>query len=414
MKIRISALVLVLIITLSFTLSGCAEDGIWQLNRNDNDINKDDIYGAYALPENYTDFAVKLFDNCFDGEENTLVSPLSVALAFAMLAEGAEGETLAEIENTLGMKVSELRDLSYHYIKESLSENPLSTANSLWINSIDNFTVNDGFIESNENYHNAEIFEGKFDAEMVDEINKWVKDNTDDMIDKIIDNLDERAVMCLVNALLFDAKWESTYSENQVNNGDFVTEKVETESVEYMNGTEHYYLDDENCSGFVKYYEGRDYAFVALLPDEDVSVEEYVKTLNGEKLKSLLENTEETTVYTKIPKFDYKTDLSLNAVLRNMGMKKAFDEEQADFSKLGQMNNGNIWIGEVLHSTKITVAEQGTKAGAATAITMFATGASIEQEEPKEVYLERPFVYILMDMENSLPVFIGTVMSVEN
>ncbi|MBR3988609.1 MAG: serpin family protein [Clostridia bacterium] len=406
MKTKITAIILILSLTISFLLSGCSEDVVKNLS---DDIEPDTyiLYDDIFEHEDYSDFALKLFEKCFDGEDNTLVSPLSIALAFAMVAEGADDETLAEIEDVLGMNIEELRVFAQGFLKENKQ---LSTSNSVWINNVDGFNVNKDFLKNNSAYHNAEVFEGKFNDKIVDEINKWVRKNTDGMIEKIVDSLDERAVMCLVNALLFDAKWEDVYDEHQVSDGVFVTEKAEIEPVKYMHSSENLYIKDEKATGFVKYYEGREYAFVALLPDVGVSVEEYVSTLDGERLEELLENAEETEVRTKIPKFEYETDLNLKSVLKDMGMEKAFDEEKADFSKLGQIQDGNIWIGDVLHSTKITVAEQGTKAGAATAVIMYGNGAL--PSEPKEVYLERPFVYMIVDMENHLPVFMGTVMSI--
>lgn len=410
MKIKITSTFLALTLVFSLVLSGCTGSDVRELSEYDKDEMLNEIYGVYATPEDYFDFAVRLFDKCFKGEENTLISPLSVALAFAMVAEGADAETLEELEAVLGMSVDDMRDLSEYIIRKTLDNNQLSTANSLWINDVDDFTVNEEFLERNSEHYCADIFEAKFGNKTIDEINNWVRKNTDGMIEKIVDSLDERAVMCLVNALLFDAKWEDVYDEHQVSDGVFVTEKAEIEPVKYMHSSENLYIKDEKATGFVKYYEGREYAFVALLPDVGVSVEEYVSTLDGERLEELLENAEETEVRTKIPKFEYETDLNLKSVLKDMGMEKAFDEEKADFSKLGQIQDGNIWIGDVLHSTKITVAEQGTKAGAATAVIMYGNGAL--PSEPKEVYLERPFVYIIVDTSADLPVFIGTVMSI--
>lgn len=405
MKTKITVIILILSLTLSFVLSGCTDDV-----KNLSDKVEPDTYVLYDdifMADDYADFAVKLFDECFKGEENTLVSPLSIALALAMVAEGANNETLEEIKSTLGMDVEDLRKLALSYLN---SDEQLSMANSLWINNIDSFEVDKSFLQENSAYHNADVFEMPFSTKAVKEINSWVSDKTEGMIDSIINELEPEAVMCLVNALLFDSKWEEVYDEHQMDDGVFVTEKGETLPVKYMCSSENLYIKDEKATGFLKYYEGRKYAFVALLPDEGISVEEYVSTLNGEKLEELLENAEESEVHAKIPKFEYEMDLNLKSALKDMGMEKAFDEEKADFSGLGQIQGGNIWIGDVLHSTKITVAEQGTKAGASTAVVMHAAGVP---QNPKEVTLDRPFVYMIVDRENNIPIFMGTLMSVE-
>lgn len=409
MKTKIIAIILVLTLTLSLVLSGCGENYIKNLSEGYSSKSIIETRDISPYTNDYADFAAKLLKESFDGKESTLVSPLSVMLALAMTAEGADTETLKEFEELFGMRAVDLRSFAYSYMYPKVNDTQLSTANSLWINDSKNIKVNDEFLQNNAKYHKADVFEAEFNGKTVEEINNWVNEKTDGMIDKVIDSLDNRAVMCLVNALLFDAKWQQPYNKHQVQEGEFVTENGTAQKAEFLHSTEQSYLEDENGTGFVKYYEGFDYAFVAMLPKEGVSVEEYVKSMSGEKLSALLENAEETTVYTSIPKFEHETDLSLKPALENMGMVKAFDMEKADFSKLGKIQNGNIWIGDVLHSTKISVTENGTKAGAATAEVLHGTGAILEY---KEVNLNRPFVYMIVDAQNNVPVFMGTMMEV--
>ena len=95
-----------------------------------------------------------------------------------------------------------------------------------------------------------------------------------------------------------------------------------------------------------------------------------------------------------------------------MGMPDAFDAKTANFTGLGKLSDGNIFIGDVIHKTFISVAEKGTKAGAATAIVTNGGSAQTEPEEYKTVILDRPFVYMLIDCENNVPFFIGTMMDV--
>lgn len=177
-----------------------------------------------------------------------------------------------------------------------------------------------------------------------------------------------------------------------------------------MHSTEGVFLADKNATGFLKYYEDFDYGFAALLPNEGVSVEEYVSTLSGKGINALLSDYEETTVITSMPKFESGFGASLNEALINLGMESAFDAVDADYSRLGTLEDGNIYLGEVSHKTKIFVAEKGTKAGAVTVETVRATGAIAD---PKQVHLDRPFVYMLVDMESKLPMFIGVLNSLE-
>ena len=176
-----------------------------------------------------------------------------------------------------------------------------------------------------------------------------------------------------------------------------------------MYSTEAVYLEDENATGFIKYYKGHKYAFVAMLPDEDVSLSEYISSLDGKAIRDMLQNPQHySTVHTAIPKFETEYDVEMSDILSSMGMSDAFDTEKADFSNLGTSSAGNIFISRVLHKTYISVGEKGTKAGAVTVIET-TDGASAIVGEPKYVYLDRPFVYMLIDCENNLPFFIGAM-----
>ena len=228
------------------------------------------------------------------------------------------------------------------------------------------------------------------------------------MIPKILDEIPSEAVMYLVNALAFEAEWQN----HQVREDEFKKEDGKTETVDFMFGEEYTYLEDENTIGFLKYYVGAKYAFAALLPNDGVSIEEYVNGLDGVKVNNLLENRKEGTVFTSIPKFETEYEISMKEVLKAIGIEKAFDFNEADFSNLGTSTNGNIYINRVLHKTFISVGEKGTKAGAATLVEAVDESAAII-EDPKEVYLDRPFVYLLIDCETNIPFFIGTMMEVD-
>ena len=360
-----------------------------------------------------TDFAVRLFKASQENGENTLISPLSVLCALAMTANGAEEETLRQMEEVLGMTTEQLNLYLYTYM-ENLPEGDkykLSLANSVWFTDDQRFTVNRDFLQTNADYYGADIYGAPFNDQTLDDINDWVKQNTDGMIPKILDEIPSSAIMYLVNALAFEAEWCETYTEDHVGEGEFTKEDGTKQEVEFMCSTESIYLEDENAVGFKKYYKGGKYAFVAMLPNEGVSVSDYVATLDGAALNALLSNPEHATVYASMPKFETGYDTEMSDVLKSMGMTDAFDPSNADFEGLGTSTDGNIFISRVLHKTFISVGEKGTKAGAATVVQMEDEGF-MEPYNPKQVHLDRPFVYMLIDCENNIPFFIGTMMDV--
>ncbi|MBQ8302178.1 MAG: serpin family protein [Clostridia bacterium] len=361
-----------------------------------------------------TDFALRLFRETEEGK-NTFISPMSVLFALAMTANGASGETLLQMEQTLGMSTDELNEYVYGYLN-SLSEGEkvkLKVANSIWFSDDEYLTVNQSFLQKNANYYGAEIYKAPFDATTLWDINAWVNNETNGMIKRVLDEIPKDAIMYLINTIAFEAEWPTYYKDHQVRNGVFTKADGTEENAKFMYGTESRYLEDDNSVGFIKYYRGGDYAFVALLPNEGIGLSDYLATLDGEHLSQMLSKPVSATVRTAIPKFktEYKTEMS--EVLCEMGMPLAFDPNYADFSALGSYDVGeadyNIYINSVIHKTYIEVGERGTKAGAVTVVEMDKNGSAAPPEDPKQVYLDRPFVYMIIDTENNIPLFIGTM-----
>ena len=361
-----------------------------------------------------TDFAVRLFQASEKSGENTMVSPLSVLCALAMTANGAEGETLEQMEAVLGVTAEELNQYLYSYMKNlpQGEKYKLSLANSIWFTGDERFTVNQDFLQLNADYYGADIYQAPFDDQTCEDINNWVKQKTDDMIPEILEQVPPEAVMYLVNALAFEAEWSEIYEEHQVRDSKFTREDGTEQAVEFMYSPESAYLEDEQATGFLKYYKGGKYAFAAMLPNEGVSVSDYIASLNGESLNALLADPQYITVFTSIPKFEVEYSVEMSEILMGMGMPRAFDPVNAEFERLGTSTDGNIYISSVLHKTFISVGEKGTRAGAVTIVAM-TDGAAAEPQETKQVYLDRPFVYMLIDCENNIPFFIGTMMDVK-
>ncbi len=361
------------------------------------------------------DFAVRLFKESVEDGKNTLISPLSVLVALSMTANGADSDTLSQMEAVLGMPTEQL-NLWIRTYAENLPEKEsykLKLANSIWFKDTDSFTVNEDFLKTNEDYYGADVYKAPFDDTTLKDINEWVTDNTDGMIKGILNEIPEDAIMYLINALAFDAEWQKIYDEYRIREGQFTTEDGLRQEVELMYSSENKYLEDDKATGFIKYYKDNKYAFAALLPSEGVTVAEYVVTLDGERLNKLLTNAVSTPVNAAIPKFEAEYQVEMNDILTNMGMPDAFNRNLADFSRIGESNEGNIYISRVIHKTYIAVDGKGTKAGAATAVLLEAEGAMEPYEPPKQVFLDRPFVYMLIDCETNLPFFIGTMMDVK-
>ena len=416
MKAKIVSLISALLASLFvFNLVGCTK-AVSAENLLDG-ITPQAVAGMEA-DEQFTlaqmEFALELFKGAVvkTGKESALISPLSVMIALAMTANGADGETLAQMESVLGMSVDDLNEYLYTYVNSLPNEekSKLELANSIWINDNKRVEVKQDFLQRVANYYDAEIFKELFNGKTLKNINNWVHNKTDGLIENALDRINEDTIMYLINTLLFEAEWSTIYEKYDVKDGDFTSVNNEKQSAKMMCATEWRYIEPENASGFIKSYKNNAYSFVAILPNEGMDINAYIAGLSASDLLTQISKPKSYQTVTRIPKFEYDYSIELQDVLKNMGMPLAFDVNRADFSKMATPTNPseNVYIGRVIHKTSITVAEQGTKAGAVTIIDM-KCGSAAPPEIIKYVYLDRPFVYMIIDNQTNLPIFIGNV-----
>ena len=366
-----------------------------------------------AFKTGYADFALDLLRKATD-KNGKLLSPLSILTCLQMAANGAKGSTLNEMQAVLcGLETEELNQELYSYM-ESLTNTEdafLQSANAAWVTSRPDFHIEESFVKLIENTFRADVVSADLTLpETTDAINDWCKEQTDGMIDKILEQgaLKEDALMVLLNALCFDAAWDTTYSPYAVSNGVFHGEKGDT-TVSMMSSKETY-LPGNNGKGFLKMYKGGHYAFVGLLPDEGVSLTDYLDSLTGKDWMDLFNYSLSRRADVTLPKFTFDWDCSLKETLDTLGMKTVFTKD-SDLSGLGWTDeHAAIKIDDVLHKTHIEVDESGTRAAAVTAV--FIDEVTAVEERPKLVF-DRPFVYAIVDTGSFLPLFIGTATNIE-
>ncbi len=370
-------------------------------------------YDADVLREGYLDYSMELFRRSVEEGANSMISPTSVMMALDMTAAGAKGTTQEQMVNLFCDSATQ--EQMEHYCKDLMerynsSEGvKLHLANSIWINDSIADRINEDYLVRTDYIFDATASVLPFDENATDLINDWCDEHTDGMISKLFDKIDPEAQMYLINAAAIDAPWQEPYEDSQVREETFTNAAGGAEDVKMLNGMETGYFETEDAVGFMKYYEGYDYAFLAILPNEDISVDEYVQSLTGEKYEEFWNSrTQEYDVYTKLPEFTYEYGLYMKAVLEDMGMTQAFGG--ADFTGIA---DADLYIDEVIHKTFIEVGQYRTLAAAVTAVEMEETAAVEEPRETREVYLDRPFIYAIVEADTGAPLFIGTLQTVE-
>lgn len=366
----------------------------------------------------------KLAGRVIDSEqsdENILISPTSILFAFGMAENGAKGNTRTQLEKAVngGVKVSSLNNALAFSRKQMMSSEDVewNVANSVWFLNRKDVKVKKAFLKKVKTYYGAEIYKAPFNNATVKDMNAWVKKNTNKMIPKIINQIDDSAVMYLINAIAFEGKWEDEFKDNQVlKNQEFTNVDGTKVEITMLTCGMSSYFKLNGGYGFRKDYAGGEYSFVGIEMPEGMTPAEYMKKLsaNGSDFVSAMDSMKYGNVTVKFPEFTTDYDVDLTSTLIGMGASDAFDRNRANLYNMFQKDkNSNYYFSQVLHKTHIEVDRSGTKAAAATSIAVSKVTSVGPSSDKIQIFLDRPFVYAIVDNNTKLPVFIGVVNKLE-
>lgn len=362
--------------------------------------------------EAYAAFGLELLRHSRKEGENTLLSPLSAALALGMTANGAGGDTAREFEALFGMDVDSLNSLCANMTRDYQSlggSTEANIVNSLWCDP--RLTMDDLFAARCRQIYGAELFYADLQKPAtVNAVNDWVKKATHDLIPKTVEKFSQEAVLALVNALYlknkFQRPFEEPHSEWVI---DFTNADGTISQPQGMSNGERdeLYLTHDKGRGVVLPYDDGRLGLLLMLPDEGISLTDYLDSWDGSTVASLLEAQQERRVSLTVPRYELEWDGSLSEPLQAMGLTFAFDVDKADFTRMGTAD-GPLYIGDVIHKTVLKVNEEGTEAAAVTAVMMDA-GCAMPPDDLIVLCFDRPFVCGIVDLENGAPLFLGTV-----
>ena len=257
---RTLKLLLCMLLCMAFVLAGCgdASESTGNESKSGSSVTEKEIR-ATDLLENITarqlnftaierpyhpmmtDLALQLAQQAQEkaGEDNMLISPLSILYAMAMVSNGADdAEAVKRFWGGVDMlHINEFKS-EYQAGLTETEKSKLQIANSVWFTDKAHFTVNRDFLQTIADYYEASAFAAPFDQQTCKDINNWVDLHTDGMVKNVLDRIPEDAVMYLVNALAFEAEWTEKYDETQVREGIFTAADGEKQTVQMMHSEE--------------------------------------------------------------------------------------------------------------------------------------------------------------------------------
>lgn len=381
-------------------------------NKSNVDVKPDD-YNLLVEPNNKLGFSLLAHVEA-DENKNIFISPTSALMAILMAYNGADGETKTEMENALqlnGFSVQEVNDANatlMAILDKNSDSISLATANSLWLNK--DYHLQEDFAEHLHTYYKAEVAEIDItDNASADCINDWVKKQTNDKIDQIVEApLPGDLLAYIINALYFNGSWTYEFDKHRTQDMPFYSDGIEVETPFMELEKELPYFETERFQAVKLPYGKGEMSMQLFLPNEDHLLEDFLKNIDEEDWDKWQENFIETEGTVRLPKFELEYETDLNEALQNLGIQSAFDEEHADFSNMIQETNPPLYISKVKQKTYIDVHEEGTEAAAVTSIEVKMTSAPLE-DDSFYMELNRPFFFTISDEESGTILFIGAI-----
>jgi len=350
-----------------------------------------------------------------DNEDNIFYSPWSISTAFAIAYEGTRGNTADEISQVFGFPTddnqrrnefkSAINDLNQKDAKYNMT-----VANALWI--ADFFEPIQEYVDTAKIYYDSEVSKVDFvSTEGVKTINEWVKQKTEEKIDKVLveGSTNELTRLVITNAIYFKGNWLTQFDEENTSDDDFWIGLDENVQVPMMRLEPTYfnYTKTDQLQVLELPYEGDKLSMLVLLPNEKDSLGAVEEELTVENLSRWKDNLSLTETIVFLPKFTLETKYDLIPSLESLGMPTAFQEGVADFSGITELER--LYIAQAIHKAFVDVNEEGTEAAAVTAIEIVTTS-----EPVYEIFkADHPFIFIIQDNETDNILFLGRVINPE-
>jgi len=362
------------------------------------------------LEEAIIDFGLSTFQEVLkEGDENVLISPLSIETALYMTMSGTAETTLEEFRSTLKLDQFYPDGLNQRYAELVEKLEPKNQVTQLGLhNTVFHYptlvTLDNNFKTSVESSYEAEITDADFSNEAtVDLINAWAEEKTEGRIKKVLDKIEADEAVFLINALFFKSDWEKGFLPEITQSRPFNKADGESIDIDFMSSDDerdHYFGPDFKAVDLK--FKDSEYSMTFIRP-ETTTILDFVLGFSDSDFLVMYQDLYENKlskgrIQTYLPKFEISTKKNLADVLKNMGMITAF--ESADLSRMGQFA-GNTYLSRVLHDAYLKIDEKGAEGAAVTTV-----GVGVESVPPT-INLDIPFLFILRHVETNTPIFIG-------
>lgn len=348
-------------------------------------------------------------------ESNVFMSPLSIEAALALVERGTAGETANEFKRALHVEGDEatyhrefgrlLRDLGGQHEGRGYE---LHIANGLFLN--ETFDVHAEYVDQVKEDYETHVQRVVFPEPALADVNGWISEQTHGFIPELFDFFLPMTQAAMANAIYFEGQWAQPFDAESISDSSFRISADETKQVPMMTQSAEFSCGGDERTRVIELdYAGQDLSMVVFVPGDGTdlfgeSAYAPLATLEADlsaaRIDTLLSTLDSQKVTLTLPKFKARSAFDLIALLKQMGIEQAFGD-RADFSRLA---DAHLKVGQALHEAYVEVDERGTRAAAATAVTVFTRSA-----QPRFV-VDQPFVFMIRDKLTNSILFMGRIM----
>jgi len=421
---EVKRLFLCLVVALVSGLAACAQPVTGAVIQSDKqrdtspNVNEADLA---TVVDGNSGFGFDLYQALREEGGNLFFSPYSISLALAMTYAGARGETAQQMADTLHFTLSQDRlHPAFNSLDIELSQRGegakgkdgegfrLHIVNAIW--GQEGYKFLSEFLDVLAENYGAGLRPLDFASAPEESritINNWVSDQTEGRIEDLIPQglIDALTRLVLTNAIYFNAAWQHPFNEDMTEDGPFYLLDGGEVTLPMMKQTESFsYAEGDGYQAIELPYDGGELSMVILLPRAG-QFETFEDSLDAQRVDAILKQLEGRRVALTMPRFEFESSFGLKEALAAMGMPVAFSGD-ADFS--GMTGNRDLYIADVIHKAFVSVDEAGTEAAAATAVVMRLTALP---GTPVAVTVDRPFVFLIRDIETGAILFVGRMVA---
>ncbi|XP_023575396.1 alpha-1-antiproteinase 2-like [Octodon degus] len=323
---------------------------------------------------------------------NTLLSPISIVAAFAMLSLGAQGATLLQILESLNFNLRMVSEAHIHkcfQILLHIFQHPdhqlqLTMGSSLFVS--DNLMLRDQFVQDiKELYHSKVIPINFWDTQFASkQINDYVERESHGEIVDLVQDLEKDADLILVDYISFHGKWTIHFPAEYTVEETFHVDEDTTISVPMINRLGIFLLTrDEKLSSWVlvQHSVGDVMAFF-ILPDPG-KMQQLEEGLTQEHFNNLLGTIGERFARIHFPRLSMSAAYDLRSILSTLGITKIFAVHKAMLT-FDDKRAGTEWASDLKYWAW-----------------------------PKALTIKfnRPFLLFIREENTNIPLFVGKVLN---